>query len=138
MYTFKVAKKACQKKTFFSFSATIFFPASIQLKAPTSAPQSLTATPFSTNITIQWDRISCLNQNSEITRYILRYGLTMSNQTTTITVYGTNDNERVFTANRLEPLTMYTFEVAGVNRNGQISPYTTVSRSTTAPEGILN
>ena len=95
---------------------------------PTGTPQSFNTTPFSTNITVQWDRINCLERNSEITRYSIRYGpsTTNSSEKMTTTVHGTNDNERAFTANRLEPLTSYTFEVAGVNRNGQRGPYSLV------------
>ena len=78
---------------------------------PSEPPQSLTVTsttPFS--ITIQWGEVECLEQNSEITGYSVRYG--------GMTASVTGASNRTFTATGLTPRTSYTFEVAAVSDSG--------------------
>ena len=82
---------------------------------PNGPPQSLTVTsttPFS--ITIQWGEVKCLEQNSEITGYSVRYG--------GMTASVTGASNRTFTATGLTPRTSYTFEVAAVSDSGT-GPY---------------
>ena len=83
----------------------------------------------SSSITVQWGRVSCIDRNSEITGYTVRYGQTDS--TTTLgmeSVSGTSVSDRVFPASGLIPHTSYTFEVAAVSIEGPgpFSPATTV------------
>ena len=48
---------------------------------PTGTPQSLVNTSATvSNITIQWDRLDCLDRNGNITLYRVRYGLTTSTE----------------------------------------------------------
>ena len=82
---------------------------------PSEPPQSLTVTsttPFS--ITIQWGEVECLEQNSEITGYSVRYGGMTANVT--------GASNKTFTATGLTPRTSYTFEVAAVSVSGT-GPY---------------
>ena len=77
----------------------------------------------SSSITVQWGRVSCIDRNSEITGYTVRYGQTGST-TNDMSVSGTSDSDRMFTASGLIPRTSYTFEVAAVSSEG-IGPFST-------------
>ena len=76
------------------------------------------------SITVQWGRVSCIDHNSEITGYTVRYGQTDSTTTVMESVSGTSDSDRVFTAIGLIPHTSYTFEVAAVSSEGT-GPFST-------------
>ena len=69
----------------------------------------------STSITIQWDQVPCIEQNSEITGYIVRY----SNSTGETQMAAV----QMFTASGLTPNTTYYFQVAAVNSDGEEGPY---------------
>ena len=75
----------------------------------------------SRSITVQWDRVSCIDRNSEITGYTVRYRKTSNSAFTTRTLSGTSSVNRRLTANGLEPCTRYRFEVAAVNSQGRRS-----------------
>ena len=77
----------------------------------------------SSSITVQWGRVSCIDRNSEITGYTVRYGQTGSTTTVMESVSGTSD--RMFTASGLIPLTDYSFEVAAVSSEGATGPFST-------------
>ena len=89
---------------------------------------------FSTNITMQWQRVSCSERNSEITHYLLQYSLEDSDRVTEMRVSGTSESNRVYTATRLQPQSRYTFIIAAVNSDRQRGPNTTVTVRTSAPE----
>ena len=74
---------------------------------------------FSTNITMEWQRVRCSERNSEITDYVLQYSLEGNDRFTCVRVSGTNDSNRMYTATRLQPLSRYTFTIAAVNSDGQ-------------------
>ena len=95
---------------------------------------------FSTNITVQWERVICSERNSEITHYLLQYSLKGRDRMTEVRVLplGTNDSDRVFTATRLQPLSEYTFTIAAVNSGGQRGANTTVTTMTSVPESKIN
>ena len=76
------------------------------------------------SITVQWGRVSCIDRNSEITGYTVRYGQTGSTTTVMESVSGTSDSDRMFTASGLIPRTNYTFEVAAVSSEGT-GPFST-------------
>ena len=91
----------------------------------------------SSSITVQWGRVSCIDRNSEITGYTVRYGQTGSTTTVMESVSGTSDSDRMFTASGLIPRTNYTFAVAAVSSEGT-GPFSTgVFVETTVFEGIL-
>ena len=105
--------------------------------APTGAPQAFAATlEFSTNITVQWQRVICSKRNSEITHYLLQYSLSLAGSDIK-EVLGTDDSNRTYTANRLQPLSEYTFNIAAVNSGGQRGPNTTVIATTSVPESKI-
>ena len=108
--------------------------------APTGAPRAFVASvKFSTNITVQWQRVICSERNSEITHYLLRYSLAGSGIIIKeMNVLGTDDINRMYTANRLKPLSEYTFTIAAVNSGGQRGPNTIVTATTSAPESKIN
>ena len=94
---------------------------------------------FSTNITVQWQRVRCTERRSEITHYILQYSLEDSDsaRVTEERVLGTSDEDRIFTANRLQLQSTYTFTIAAVNSAGQRGPNTTITAMTSAPESMI-
>ncbi len=107
--------------------------------APTGAPQAFVASlVFSTNITVQWQRVICRKRNSEITHYLLQYSLEGSNRIEQVEVPGTDDSDRMYTAVRLQPLSEYKFTIAAVNSGGQRGPNTTITVTTSAPESKIN
>ena len=100
-------------------SASTFTP----ITAPSGPPPSvMMSSVTSSSITVQWDRVSCIDRNSEITGYTVRYGQTGSTTTVMELVSGTSD--RMFTASGLIPRTSYTFEVAAVSSEGT-GPFST-------------
>ena len=106
--------------------------------APISGPPQsvMMSSVTSSSITVQWGRVNCIDRNSEITDYTVRYGQTGSTTTVMESVSGTSDSDRMFTASGLIPRTNYTFEVAaaGSEGTGPFSTGTTVE--TLAPEGV--
>ena len=92
---------------------------------------------YSTNITMQWQRVMCSERNSEITHYDLQHSPEGSDSDTVIQVSGTNDSNRMYTATRLQPLSTYTLTIAAVNSDGQTGPNVTVTVNTAAPESEI-
>ena len=98
---------------------------------PSGPPQSvMMSSVTSSSITVQWGRVSCIDRNSEITGYTVRYGQTGST-TLDMPVSGTSDNDRTFTASGLISSTSYTFEVAAVSSEGT-GPFSTATTVETA------
>ena len=77
----------------------------------------------SRSVTVTWGAIDCIQRNGEITGYVVQYqeegGESVNN---TVDV----EDPRFFEASELQPFTMYTFKVAGVNQNGT-GPFANVS-----------
>ena len=97
------------------------------LSVPSGMPQPLMMLQRNdSSITVQWDRVSCIDRNSETTGYTVRYGQTGSTTTVTVmdSVSGTSDSDRMFTASGLMARTNYTFEVAAVSSEGT-GPFST-------------
>ena len=65
----------------------------------------------SSSIFVQWDRIGCIERNSEITGYTIRYGL-YGGVPTDITILGTSRSDRTFTITGLSVSTIYTVMIA--------------------------
>ena len=55
-------------------------------------------------------------------------------ETTQMTITGTDENNRMYTATRLHPMSIYTFTITAVNSGGEMGPNTTISTTTAAPE----
>ena len=96
----------------------------------------MTSSVNPSSITVQWDCVDCIDRNSEITGYTVRY----QNGGTTVmeSVLGTSASDTVFTASGLIPRTSYTFEVAAVSNEGTGPFSTDTTVETAVPEGKLN
>ena len=107
----------------------------LQPSAPGDSPlevRALATSPIS--ITIRWGRVPCINRNSNITGYIVRYSKD-GGRTVDVTVSGTGQSDRTYTATSLAPNTSYSIQVAAVNSTGEIGPFsTTVTVKTLPPE----
>ena len=92
-----------------------------------------------TNITIQWDRVDCLQRNGLIDAYRLAYypAADSSDRTTVPPIAGTSKSDRMYTAVGLPPNMSYTFELEAVNNYNIFvrSPQVTLTVSTTSPQG---
>ncbi len=70
----------------------------------------------------------CIDRNSEITGYVLRYGEASSDQREEAVIAGSGDEGGTSTVTGLIPLITYTFVigVAAANSNGQIGTFATI------------
>ena len=92
---------------------------SIFFAAPSGTPREVTIVDTtSTNITLQWREVSCIDRNGDIIGYTVRYSISGSN----ITIRHYSDT--VATLVELIPLTNYSIEVAAFNVNGT-GPFST-------------
>ena len=93
---------------------------------PSGAPQSLEATFVqSTEVSLHWREVSCVQQNGPITGYVVRYYATCGpdrdvQQTKSVVTTGS-------IIDGLTPNTEYAFQVAAVNANGP-GPFNEASR----------
>ena len=83
-------------------------------------------------ILIQWGRVPCINRNSNITGYIVRYSRG-GGSTVSVSVSGTGQSERTYTATLLVPSTSYSIQVAAVTSTGVTGPFSTTVTETTSP-----
>ncbi len=96
--------------------------------APSGPVLNLVASSFSsTSVTIQWDRVSCVQRNSDITGYQISY------DGDPVNVTGTDVRE--FTASGLIPRTQYTFLVTPLSNSGMGTEVASVVRETSPAEG---
>ena len=108
----------------------------LRTTAPSGPPQSvIMSSVTSSSITVQWGRVNCIDRNSEITGYTVRYGQTGSTTTVMESVSGTSDSDRMFTASGLIPRTSYTFEVAAVSSEGTGPFSSRITVMTSTPTG---
>ena len=94
-------------------------------------------TAFATNpsIIIRWGRVPCMNRNSNITGYMVRYSKG-GGSTVDVSVSGTGQSDRTYTSLWLAPNTSYSIQVAAVTSTGAIGPFsTTITEKTLPPEG---
>ena len=107
----------------------------LQPSAPGDSPlevRALATSPIS--ITIRWGRVPCINRNSNITGYIVRYNKD-GGRTVDVTVSGTGQSDRICTPTLLTPNTSYSIQVAGVSSTGAVGPFsTTITEKTLPPE----
>ena len=109
-----------------------------QHSAPDGSPMNVNALAISpVSIIIRWDRVPCINRNSDITGYIVRYSKD-GGSTVDVSVSGTGQSDRTYTASWLAPNTSYSIQVAAVNSTGEIGPFsTTVTVKTLPPESKI-
>ena len=84
-------------------------------------------TAFATNsdsINIRWGRVPCMNRNSNITGYMVRYS-TGGGSTVDASVSGTEKSDRTYTATLQAPNGSYSIQVAAVTSAGAIGPFST-------------
>ena len=88
---------------------------------PTAAPQTVTASITGPTIVfVTWKHVNCIDSNSDISRYTVRYG-PVGGTAVNASVSGTN--QLAYTAVGLTPSTNYSFEVAAVNSDGGVGPF---------------
>ena len=85
------------------------------------------------SIIIQWGRVPCINRNSNITGYIVRYSRSDGSIRNVSSVSGTGQSERTYTATPLVPSTSYSIQVAAVTSTGVTGPFSTTVTETTSP-----
>ena len=84
-----------------------------------------------TSITIQWDQVPCIEQNSEIASYRVKYGIiASSDEVRTVTA-------QMFSASGLIPMSTYSFQVAAVNHDNTEGPYSGPIEITTPSGNVL-
>ncbi len=89
--------------------------------------QNLTTTnATSSSITLEWNELSCVDRNGELTGYRIEYGNTTFDMAATQTS---------FTATGLIPFTNYTFRVAALNKPIPGTVNSTISTRTLLPSG---
>ena len=92
----------------------------------------------STNITLQWNRVACIDRNSEITHYALYYSLEGSGESGEVSVPRADDSERMYTVTRLQPQSSYTLAIAAVNNYNQRGPNNSITVTTSEPESKID
>ena len=85
----------------------------------------VTATATSpVSIITQWRRVPCIDRNSDITKYTVRYSTGGKTERDEL-VYGTGERERTHTATLLIPNSSYSIQVAAVTNAGITGPFST-------------
>lgn len=133
----------------------------ISCTAPSGIPQRLTVDALTAfKVGLSWERVSCLDRNSEITGYRISYKRPPPSTTTqsnsnnddsssssrvarrqvldyeeVVNITGIESLHRQFTASGLLPQTNYTFSVEAVNAEEEVGPSTTITATTGIPEG---
>ncbi len=80
----------------------------------------------------------CIDRNSEITGYVLRYGEASSDQREEAVTAGSGDERGVSTITGLTPYTEYSIEVAAVNSDSQTGPFADISAQTLQDSEFIN
>ena len=94
-----------------------FFP------VPSGVPQAVLAVAIDNDaIFVQWDRIDCIERNSEITGYTICYAPS-GGVSSDITILGTTRSDRTFTITGLDVFTTYTVMVAVDSREMTRGPF---------------
>jgi len=93
----------------------------LTLLDPNGAPQTVTASVTGPTIVfISWERVNCIDRNSVITSFTVYYG-PVGGTAVNVSISGTN--HRTYTAVGLTPSTNYSIEVAAVNSDGGVGPF---------------
>ena len=84
-------------------------------------PRNISTTSERVNITVQWRPVDCIHRNGNITGYILLYRVDNSGSNVSVNV-SANSSDQSVALSELLAGTLYTFQVAAVNRVGT-GPY---------------
>ena len=85
-----------------------------------------------TSITIAWGAVNCIERNSIITGYVVRYTPPSTSGNDSVMVVGTGDAWGMVTIDGLVPSTQYSIQVAAVNSNGNVGVFSTTLSVQTA------
>ena len=86
--------------------------------APSTAPTSVSVSEVtSSSITVQWGAVDCIHRNGDITGYSVRYGVQGSAEgDRTVEMVSGDSSGGMYVISGLSAATVYTVEVAAVNR----------------------
>ena len=84
------------------------------------------------SIIIRWGHVPCINRNSNITGYTVHYSRG-GGSAVNVSVSGTGQSERTYTATLLAPSTNYSIQVAAVTSTGVTGPFSTTVTERTSP-----
>jgi len=113
-------KKCYVSYHFFILLLSCFLPYYV---VPSGVPQAVLAMAIgSSSIFVQWDRIGCIERNSEITGYTIRYAPS-GGVPSDMTILGTTRSNRTFTITELNVSTDYTVMVAADTRDVTTEPF---------------
>ena len=82
--------------------------------APTGPPTDVSTVTNGSSITVRWSPVPCLQRNSQITGYVVRYTEVTSSRTTSADTNVTGGSSTSITINGLQGSTHYSIEVAAV------------------------
>ena len=103
------------------------------LLAPSGGPQSLRGVETtSTDVTIAWDAVNCIERNSNITGYVVRFTPPSTSGNDGVMVAGTGDAGGMVTIDGLTPSTQYSIQVAAVNSDDRVGVFSTILNVQTA------
>ena len=103
-----------------SFFSVILYQVIIHVPpAPTAAPTPMSLGSTTSNITVQWGAVDCIDRNGDITGYSVRYGVQGTAEGDRTVKMATGDSSGgMYTISGLSAATVYTVEVAAVNSAG--------------------
>ena len=84
-----------------------------------------------TSVTISWNSINCIQQNSIIHSYVIHYRKSLSESA----LANISTLMTMATINNLDPRTKYVFEIQGINDQGQKGLSDRINVTTSAPTG---
>ena len=109
------------------------------LKAPSDGPLLLgTAETTSTSVVVVWGTVKCIDRNSNITGYMVRYTPNSSSGTNDVMVAGTGESGGRLTIDELAPSTQYTIQVAAVSIDGAVGQFSAISVQTITESKFLH
>ena len=77
------------------------------------------------NVTIVWDAVNCIERNSIITGYVVRFTPPSTSGNDSVMMAGTGDAGGMVTIDGLTPSTQYSIQVAAVNSDGSVGVFST-------------
>ena len=106
--------------------------------APSGPPRDLTAMDSDSNsIDLRWKEINCIDRNTEITGYIVRYGpVSNRNDRSEVTAAGGESGVFTLTLTGLSSFTSYSIQVAGNSDLGP-GPFSDAITAMTNADGEL-
>ena len=109
----------------------LLIPVIIINTVPTGTPRNVVTSATSRSVNVSWDSIDCIESNGVITGYEVEF----SQMATIVIPLGEVVGE-TFTADSLQPFSVYTFRVAGVNIAGR-GQFTDVIIIRTLEDGVF-